>query len=119
MMFAASTDILLDMVAKMQNPKIAIVHQMPFITDQTGLAAAVEKVNIKLTAPIFLFSVGVLTFCDEIVWLYLFEHFTCHDNIICCFSDLSKTNFNGSRVIKINGKTGKKLHENANVLDKK
>ena len=32
------------MVAKLQNPKIALVHQMPFTTDQKGLAAAVEKV---------------------------------------------------------------------------
>lgn len=43
--FSASTDILLDMVAKIQNPKCALVHQMPFTTDQKGLAAAVEKVS--------------------------------------------------------------------------
>lgn len=43
--FIASTDILLDMVGKLHNPKVALVHQMPFTTDQPGLAAAVEKVG--------------------------------------------------------------------------
>lgn len=37
------------MVAKMlQNPKVAIVHQVPFTTDQKGLAASVEKVIITI-----------------------------------------------------------------------
>jgi len=40
----ANTEILLDMVAKMNDPRVALVHQMPFTTDQQGLAAAVEKV---------------------------------------------------------------------------
>ena len=33
------------MVGKLQNPKVALVHQMPFTTDQKGLAATVEKVG--------------------------------------------------------------------------
>jgi len=40
----ASTDILLDMVGKLQNPSVALVHQIPFTTDQSGLAHSVEKV---------------------------------------------------------------------------
>ena len=32
------------MVAKLDNPRVALVHQMPFTTDQLGLAHAIEKV---------------------------------------------------------------------------
>ena len=43
--FPASTEILMDMVAKIQkNPKVALVHQMPFTVDVKGVAGAVEKV---------------------------------------------------------------------------
>ncbi len=35
------------MVAKIQDPKVALVHQMPFTTDQSGLAATVEKVGAR------------------------------------------------------------------------
>lgn len=47
---SANTEILEDMVAKLQNPRVALVHQMPFTTDQSGLAAAVEKVSSSLSA---------------------------------------------------------------------
>lgn len=40
----ANADILKDMVAKLDNPRVALVHQMPFTTDQLGLAHAIEKV---------------------------------------------------------------------------
>ncbi|CAH1796489.1 unnamed protein product, partial [Owenia fusiformis] len=40
----ASTEILLDMVGKIQPAKVAMVHQMPFTTDQKGIAATVEKI---------------------------------------------------------------------------
>lgn len=43
--FPASTDILKDMVAKLENPRVALVHQMPFTTDQKGLIHAIEKVG--------------------------------------------------------------------------
>ena len=40
--------VLSDMVAKMQqNKRVALVHQMPFVSDQPGLSAAVEKVRIR------------------------------------------------------------------------
>ena len=43
--FSASTDVLMDMVGKMQYARVTMVHQMPYTTDQSvGLAAAVEKV---------------------------------------------------------------------------
>ena len=44
-MFSASTEILLDMVGRLNHPRVALVHQMPYTTDQAGLAAAVEKVR--------------------------------------------------------------------------
>ena len=41
----ASTEILMDMVVKMQKSrKVALVHQMPFTVDVQGIAGAVEKV---------------------------------------------------------------------------
>ena len=36
---------MVDMVARMSNNKVGLVHQLPFTTDQTGFAAAIEKVN--------------------------------------------------------------------------
>lgn len=42
---SASTEILLDMISKLSSHKVALVHQMPFTTDQEGLAAAIEKVD--------------------------------------------------------------------------
>lgn len=39
-----STDIIEDMVVKLQQPNVAVVHQMPFFTQSTGLANAVEKI---------------------------------------------------------------------------
>jgi hypothetical protein len=33
------------MVAKLENNAVALVHQMPFTTDQEGFAHAVEKVS--------------------------------------------------------------------------
>lgn len=56
----ASTDILLDMVAKIQNPKCALVHQMPFTTDQKGLAAAVEKVYFGCSVAKFYLAFNML-----------------------------------------------------------
>ena len=47
----ASTDILLDMVGKLADPKIGLVHQMPFTVDRKGLAATVEKVSGKTATP--------------------------------------------------------------------
>ena len=34
----------MDMVAKLQLPGCALVHQMPFVVDHPGFAAALEKV---------------------------------------------------------------------------
>jgi len=33
------------MVSKLDSPDVALVHQMPFTTDQPGFAHAVEKVT--------------------------------------------------------------------------
>jgi len=49
----ANTYILLDMVSKLDNPDVALVHQMPFTTDHSGFAHAVEKVRFRVSLPIF------------------------------------------------------------------
>ena len=41
----ANTEILLDMVGKLQSESVALVHQIPFTTDQKDLAHIVEKVG--------------------------------------------------------------------------
>ena len=38
---------LLDMVGKLQLPNVALVHQLPFTSDNPGFSAAVEKVSMK------------------------------------------------------------------------
>jgi ceramide glucosyltransferase len=56
----ASTDILLDMVAKLQNPNVALVHQIPFTTDQKGFAHTVEKIYFGSNAAKFHMAFHVL-----------------------------------------------------------
>lgn len=46
----ASTEILLDMVAKLDHDGVALVHQMPFTTDHIGFAHVVEKVYFGASA---------------------------------------------------------------------
>ena len=41
----ATTEMLVDMVGKLSDPRVALVHQMPFVADQRGLPSAVEKVD--------------------------------------------------------------------------
>ena len=44
MSILASSEIILDMVCKLQKPNVALCHQMPFTTDQKGFAQTMEKV---------------------------------------------------------------------------
>lgn len=55
-----NTNMLLDMVVKLNDPKVALVHQMPFTTDQRGLAAAIEKVYFGATAAKYFIAFHVL-----------------------------------------------------------
>ena len=43
---AASTEIVEDMVVKLQQPNVALVHQMPFALQANGMASAIEKVSV-------------------------------------------------------------------------
>ena len=45
MSITASSEIMLDMVCKLQKPNVALCHQMPFTTDQKGFAQTMEKVG--------------------------------------------------------------------------
>ncbi|XP_061173400.1 ceramide glucosyltransferase-like [Saccostrea echinata] len=40
----ASSEIILDLACKLKKPNVGLVHQMPFVTDQKGIAASLEKV---------------------------------------------------------------------------
>jgi len=60
-MLTASTEILLDMVTRMNDHKMGLVHQLPFTTDQSGFAAAVEKVMYS-----FVFCLN-LFFCQRML----------------------------------------------------
>lgn len=53
MLIAVNDDSLTDMVASL-NPKVGLVHQMPYVCDRKGFAAVYEKVR---------FSHGVLKTC--------------------------------------------------------
>lgn len=41
----ASTDIIIDLSLKLQKPKVALVHQMPFYTDLPGFAGSIDKIQ--------------------------------------------------------------------------
>ena len=53
MSISASTDIMFDLVCKLQKPNVALCHQMPFTTDQKGFAQSMEKVRWPFTEDIF------------------------------------------------------------------
>lgn len=58
----ASTDVLLDMVGKMQLTRVTMVHQMPYTTDQSiGLAAAVEKIYFGASAARYYLAFNALS----------------------------------------------------------
>ncbi|XP_064618504.1 ceramide glucosyltransferase-B-like isoform X2 [Lineus longissimus] len=59
----ATTDLLYDMVIRIQDPKCALVHQMPYTTDQKGLAATVEKVYFGTALARMYVAVNVWGFC--------------------------------------------------------
>ncbi|VDM31565.1 unnamed protein product [Hydatigera taeniaeformis] len=40
----ANTDIMVDMVRKSEDPRVALVHQLPYYSDQRGFMNAIEKV---------------------------------------------------------------------------
>lgn len=48
----ASSDIILDLACKLKKPNVGLVHQMPFVTDQKGFAATLEKVNTLVSCAI-------------------------------------------------------------------
>ncbi|ESO87535.1 hypothetical protein LOTGIDRAFT_235024 [Lottia gigantea] len=56
----ASTEILLDMVEKLADPKVGLVHQLPFVTDQPGLAGMLEKVYFGCVVSRYYLSINAL-----------------------------------------------------------
>lgn len=41
----ANTDIMVDLVRKLEDPSVALAHQVPFVCDQRGFMNAIEKVS--------------------------------------------------------------------------
>ncbi|GAB1600610.1 ceramide glucosyltransferase-like, partial [Argonauta hians] len=58
----ANSDILYDMVGKILKPKVGLVHQMPFTTDHSGFAKAVEKVYFGCVVPRYFLALNYLGF---------------------------------------------------------
>lgn len=49
----ASSDIIVDLACKLKKPNVGLVHQMPFVTDQKGFAATLEKVNTLVSCTVY------------------------------------------------------------------
>ncbi|XP_060601487.1 ceramide glucosyltransferase-like isoform X1 [Ruditapes philippinarum] len=59
----ANTQILLDMVCKLQKPNVALCHQMPFTTDHKGFAQALEKTYFGGAFARYYLAFNVLGLC--------------------------------------------------------
>lgn len=56
----ASSDIILDLACKLKKPNVGLVHQMPFVTDQKGFAATLEKVYFGCALPRYYIALNQL-----------------------------------------------------------
>ncbi|KAK3098358.1 hypothetical protein FSP39_018738 [Pinctada imbricata] len=69
----ASTDIILDLVNKLQPPNVALVHQMPFTTDAKGFAATVEKIYFGCCLARYYVAFNMLGQCCATGMSYMFK----------------------------------------------
>ncbi|XP_069136909.1 ceramide glucosyltransferase-like [Argopecten irradians] len=69
----ASTDIIIDMASKLQNPNVALVHQMPFTTDLSGFAATVEKIYFGCAMARFYPAFNTMGLCCCTGMSYMFK----------------------------------------------
>ena len=60
-----------DMVARMNNHKVGLVHQMPFTTDQSGFAAAIEKVWYCQYSTRSMYILFVFKVRKELIFVFL------------------------------------------------
>ncbi|XP_053405294.1 ceramide glucosyltransferase-like isoform X2 [Mercenaria mercenaria] len=59
----ANTQILMDMVCKLQKPNVALCHQMPFTTDHKGFAQSLEKTYFGGAFARYYLAFNVLGLC--------------------------------------------------------
>ncbi|KAK7477849.1 hypothetical protein BaRGS_00030927 [Batillaria attramentaria] len=69
----ASTEILEDMVIKLQQPNVALVHQMPFFTQASGLGSVVEKIYFGCALARYYIAFNMLGLCCVTGMSYLFK----------------------------------------------
>lgn len=69
----ASTDIMFDLVCKLQKPNVALCHQMPFTTDQKGFAQSMEKVYFGGAFARYYLAFNILGLCCATGMSYMFK----------------------------------------------
>lgn len=69
----ASTEIVEDMVVKLQQPNVALVHQMPFFIQSTGLASTIEKMYFGCALARYYIAFSLLGFCCVTGMSYMFR----------------------------------------------
>lgn len=69
----ASTEIMLDLVCKLQKPNVALCHQMPFTMDQKGFAQTMEKVYFGGGFARYYLSFNMLGLCCATGMSYMFK----------------------------------------------
>ncbi|PVD19980.1 hypothetical protein C0Q70_20474 [Pomacea canaliculata] len=69
----ASTEILQDMVVKLQQPNVALVHQMPFYIHTSNFASIVEKVYFGCALARYYLAFNVLGMCCVTGMSYVFK----------------------------------------------
>ncbi|XP_076443691.1 ceramide glucosyltransferase-like isoform X2 [Babylonia areolata] len=69
----ASTEIVEDMVMKLQQPNVALVHQMPFFIQSCGLASTIEKMYFGCALARFYIAFSLMGFCCVTGMSYMFR----------------------------------------------
>lgn len=69
----AHSDIIRDMVCKLQKPNVALCHQMPFTTDQKGFAQTLEKTYFGGAFARYYLAFNILGLCCTTGMSYIFK----------------------------------------------
>ncbi|KAL5004034.1 hypothetical protein ScPMuIL_017490 [Solemya velum] len=68
-----STDILMDMVLKLQQPNVALCHQMPFVTNRNTFANTIEKLHFGGALARYYIGLNVLNYVCATGMSYMFK----------------------------------------------
>ncbi|CAL1546043.1 unnamed protein product [Lymnaea stagnalis] len=69
----ASNEIIFDLASKLQQSNVALVHQIPFTTDNPGFGSTVEKIYFGSAMTRFYISFNMLGLCCVIGMSYIFK----------------------------------------------